>query len=182
MLALIIRWAGLAVAALLILRMIFHWLNLNPFSWPVYTLRRWTEPLVRPLRGMAGPVLSFDLIPLVMAIFVATTGLFLSGILLTAADIIRQASTAPQSPRDFARYLIQILVFAYTILIFLRVIFPMFRISYYSRFARFTFQATEPLLRPLRRHFSRGMFDFSPLIALVLVQIAGYALTRMIGG
>jgi YggT family protein len=39
----------------------------------------------------------------------------------------------------------------------------------------------KPMLRPIRRVIPTvGMFDFSPLILLILVQLLGYALTRIL--
>jgi YggT family protein len=175
-------WIGaLVVAGLLLVRMIVHWLNLNPFSWLPYNLRRLTEPMLRPLRATTGAILPFDLVPLVMAIFIATTGLFAASILQNIAGFLYRAVTQPPTVRDYAKYLINLLAFIFTILIFLRIIFWMFAVSYYNRFARFTYQVTEPLLRPLRRAFIIGMFDLSPLIAIILVQIVAWILISIIG-
>jgi len=176
-------WIGaLVVAGLLLLRMIVHWLNLNPFSWLPYNLRRLTEPMLRPLRATTGAILPFDLVPLIMAIFIATTGLFAASVLQRIAVFLNDLVSHPQTVRDWAKYLIELLAFIFTILIFLRIIFWMFAVSYYNRFARFTYQVTEPILRPLRRTFIIGMFDLSPLIAILLVQIVAWILISIIGG
>ena len=171
---------SLVIAGLLLLRMIVHWMNLSPFSWLPYNLRRITEPMLRPLRETTGRILPFDLVPLVMAVFVVTTGFFAAGIFNSLAFYLPELIQKSHSPREYAILLIQLLVFIYTILIFLRIIFLMFRISYYGRFARFTFHLTEPLLRPLRRHLIIGMFDLSPLVAILIVQVVGWILISML--
>src|SRR5437660_502635 len=127
-LATIITWASLAVAALLVLRTIVHWLNLNPFNSFVYNLRRITEPMVRPLRAGTGAILSYDLIPLVMAVFVAMTGLFLASIISSVGGFIQRFSHGFSDLRDLARAIIQLLVFFFTTMIFLRIIFQMFNV------------------------------------------------------
>jgi YggT family protein len=66
----------------------------------------------------------------------------------------------------------------YVVAIFLRFFLPFFNIGYRSKFMRFIFAITEPLLRPLRRIFVAGMFDFSPLVAMLIVQV----LTGIVAG
>src|SRR5579871_3162543 len=114
------------MAGLLILRMIIHWMNLSPFSWLPYNLRRLTEPMLRPLRATTGSILSYDLVPLIMAVFIVTTGLFMSSIIERFAEFLVFAVTRHPSVRDYAKYLINLLVFICTILIFLRIVFSMF--------------------------------------------------------
>jgi len=171
---------SLVIAGLLLLRMIVHWMKLSPFSLLPYNLRRITEPMIRPLRETTGGILPFDMVPLVMAVFVVTTGFFAAGIFNSLASYLPDLIQNRHTPREYAILLIQFLVFLYTILIFLRIIFLMFRISYYGRFARFTFYTTEPLLRPLRRHLIIGMFDLSPLVAILIVQVVGWILISML--
>ncbi|HZS45411.1 MAG TPA: YggT family protein [Blastocatellia bacterium] len=180
-LASVVWIVALVIAGLLLLRMILHWLNLSPFSWLPYNLRRLTEPMLRPLRATTGAILPYDLVPLIMAIFVVTTGLFAASIIQNIAGFLFRLTTHNQTVKDYAKYMIDVLVFVFTVLIFLRIVFSMFGVSYYNRFARFTYQTTEPLLRPLRRHLIVGMFDLSPLVAILLVQIVGWILISIIG-
>jgi len=168
------------IGALLLLRMVVHWMNLSPFGWLPYNLRRITEPIVRPLRATTGQILPFDLVPLVMAVFVVTTGFFAAGILTGLAKLLPELLLTRHSITEYAIYLIQFLAFLYTVMIFLRIIFIMFAIGYYSRFSRFVFQMTEPLLRPLRRHLIVGMFDLSPLVAILIVQVTAWILISML--
>jgi len=179
-LAWVVVVVSLVIAGLLLLRMITHWMNLSPFSWLPYNLRRITEPMLRPLRATTGRILPFDLVPLVMAVFVVTTGFFAAGILDSISNFLPVLTRSNHTFKEIATYLIQFLVFVYTVLIFLRIIFSMFGVSYYNRFALFVFQITEPLLRPLRRHLIVGMFDLSPLVAILIVQFAGWILISIL--
>ena len=47
----------------------------------------------------------------------------------------------------------------------------------------FIFQVTEPILAPLRRVIPRlGMFDLTPMIAIVLVAVIGQFLVKLLPG
>jgi len=173
--------ATTVISALLLLRMVVSWMGLSPFGWLSYNLRRVTEPILRPLRGsFGGPVMRFDMIPLVMAIFVLATGFFIANIVNQLGIIIGRLITDPLSLRSVTAQLISLMVIAYTVLILLRILLPMLGIGYYNKFMRFTFSVTEPLLGPLRRRFVAGMFDFSPLVAILIVQIIGWILISAI--
>ncbi|NLV75722.1 MAG: YggT family protein [Tissierellia bacterium] len=61
-------------------------------------------------------------------------------------------------------------------LILVRIIFSFLRIGPYNPVGRFIFEMTEPILGPIRELIYKlgidtGMFDFSPLIAVLLFQI-----------
>ncbi len=61
-------------------------------------------------------------------------------------------------------------------LILVRIIFSFLRIGPYNLVGRFIFEMTEPILGPIRELIYKlgidtGMFDFSPLIAVLLFQI-----------
>src|SRR5262249_42530232 len=59
--------------------------------------------------------------------------------------------------------------------IFMRFLLPWFGFGYSNAFMRFLYVLTEPLLKPIRRVLgnlvSLRMFDFTPLIALILVRV-----------
>ena len=59
-----------------------------------------------------------------------------------------------------------------TVAIFLRAILSWFSPGTTNILTRILYQVTEPLLAPLRRILPRaGMLDFTPLIAIVLLQL-----------
>ena len=68
---------------------------------------------------------------------------------------------------DFIRWLCEVL----TLVIVARVILTWFLLRPTNRLAIILYQLTEPFLAPLRRIIPRvGMFDFTPLVAIILLQ------------
>ncbi len=176
---LIFRWLAyiflgvtLALTSLLFLRVILTWVGANPFGRVSYHLTRLTEPIVRPLRYQfgSGRSMRYDLLPLVMGVMILVTGLFISSVIWQFAGILFDVSRSTPTPRFLAGKLISLLGLFYVVAIFLRFFLPFFGVGYGNKFYRFLFKITEPLLKPLRRFFVAGMFDFSPLIAMLIVQ------------
>ena len=55
-------------------------------------------------------------------------------------------------------------------------------ISPFSSWVRWAFNITEPFLRPLREIVPRlGMFDITPIVAYILLDILEWAFLRMVG-
>jgi len=74
---------------------------------------------------------------------------------------------------DFIRLVCQVL----TIAIVLRAILSWFSPRPTNVLAVILFRVTEPLLAPLRRIIPRaGMIDFTPLVAILLLQLIYYLL------
>ncbi|MEK6304027.1 MAG: YggT family protein [Acidobacteriota bacterium] len=183
----LVWWAAIAVAGLLILRVILNWAGANPFSRLSYNLTRLTEPLVRPMRHQfAGRITRYDLMPLLMGVMILVTGLFISGTIGEFAGISLRVGTAARLGLITARFLVSTTILLvgslYVVAIFLRFFLPLFGISYANGFFRFLFVITEPLLKPLRRIFVAGMFDFSPLVAMFIVQILTPLVANLVGG
>jgi len=183
----VVWWVTIAVAGLLLLRVILNWAGANPFSRLSYNLTRLTEPLVRPMRHpFAGRITRYDLMPLLMGVMILVTGLFISGTIGEFAAILLRVGTASRlgliTPRFVLSTMILILGSLYVLAIFLRFFLPLFGVSYANRFFRFVFVITEPLLKPLRRIFVAGMFDFSPLVAMFIVQILTPVVANFVGG
>ena len=169
----IVLGVTLAVAGLLLLRVLLTWAGANPFGRISYHLTRLTEPIVRPLRYQfgSGRFMRYDLLPLVMGVMFLVMGLFISSVIWQFAGILFRVSISTPTPRFLASSLINLLGLFYVVAIFLRFFLPFFGFSYSNKFYRFIFKITEPLLKPLRRFFVAGMFDFSPLIAMLIVQL-----------
>ena len=69
---------------------------------------------------------------------------------------------------NIIRYLCELL----TLVIIARVIISWFSPSPTNRLAIILYQVTEPFLAPLRRIIPRvGMFDFTPFVAIILLQL-----------
>ena len=82
---------------------------------------------------------------------------------------------------------IHILFRAYTYLVFARVIFSWIRVDPYHPFwgpiLRFVFQATEPIMEPVRRILpSMGGLDFTPIVVLIgLDLLRGVIINILVG-
>ena len=75
---------------------------------------------------------------------------------------------------DLIRYLCEVL----TLVIFARVIVSWFSPSPTNRLVIILYQVTEPFLAPLRRIIPRvGMFDFTPLVAIIILRLIVSLLT-----
>ena len=74
---------------------------------------------------------------------------------------------------DFIRLLCDVLVIA----ILLRTILSWFSPRPTNILAIILYRVTEPILAPLRRIIPRvGVFDFSPLVAIILIRLIYYLL------
>jgi len=180
----VIQWATIIVSGLLFLRVIMGWLGANPFGRVVYNLTRITEPIVRPLRyQFSGTNLRRDLIPLIIGLMILVTGLFVSQILKQFGAVFHEVAYAYRlgllTGRFLAGRVIMVVGLLYVVAIFLRFVLPLFGIGYRNNLSRFLFVITEPLLKPLRRFFVAGMLDFSPLVAMLIVQIVTGLLAGM---
>ena len=182
----IVMWGTIAVASLLFLRVLLTWIGANPFGRVPYHLTRITEPMVRPVRSQfgGGRYLRFDLIPLVMGVLILVTGLFIATMVgqlgaIIAAILGNITSRAIASAAMMGEF-IKLIGLLYVVAIFLRFFLPFFGVGYRNRFFHFLFAITEPLLKPLRRFFVAGMFDFSPIVAMFIVQILTGFLARLV--
>lgn len=176
-LSLVVFWGTIAVASLLFLRVLLTWIGANPFGRIPYHLTRITEPMVRPARSQfgGGRYLRYDLIPLVMGVLILVTGLFIASMLGQFAAIIsaigRNIMLGAIASGAMIGELIRLGGLLYVVAIFLRFFMPFFGVGYRNKFFHFLFVITEPILKPLRRFFVAGMFDFSPIVAMFAVQI-----------
>jgi uncharacterized protein YggT (Ycf19 family) len=183
----IVFWGTIAVAALLFLRVLLAWLGANPFGRIPYHLTRITEPMVRPVRHQigGGRYLRYDLIPLVMGVLILVTGLFIASMLGQLGNIIgtigRNILLGAIASAATIGEIIRLLGLLYVAAIFLRFFLPFFGVGYRNKFFHVLFVMTEPLLKPLRRVFVAGMFDFSPIVAMFIVQILTSFLAELVG-
>jgi len=186
-LELIVKWGTIVVSALLFLRVLLAWLGANPFGRIPYHLTRITEPMVRPVRSQfgGGRYLRYDLIPLVMGVLILVTGLFIASMLGQLGVIIttigRNIVSGAIASAAMMGEIIKLIGLLYVVAIFLRFFLPFFGVGYRNKFFHLLFVITEPLLKPLRRVFVAGMFDFSPIVAMFIVQILTGFLAELVG-
>ncbi len=56
------------------------------------------------------------------------------------------------------------------------------RIDPYNPLIRFLFRITDPILDPIRRFATFGMVDFSPIVALILLEVIRRVLVGVLVG
>ncbi len=74
---------------------------------------------------------------------------------------------------------LQLLCEVLTMAILVRVILSWFSLGPSNMLANILYRVTEPVLAPLRRIIPRmGMLDFTPLVAIILLQVIASLLSR----
>ena len=163
------------VVAVVILRVVAGYTNLNFFGWTYVTIRRLADPLIGPVRrALMGFRADPKFAPLVTILIVLLFWYVLRVVTGSTLDTIAKVMEAVQQ-RVIARIVGQLLVALlqlYTLLIFMRIVFSWVNVSYANRMMRFLFKTTEPLLGPLRRAIPPvGRFDISACVAIIIVVV-----------
>lgn len=168
----------MAAIALIIVRSIFNYIDVNPFTWYARNVRRATDPVIMPVRRM---LMAFRLdpkvAPFILIILIIVVGYLIvqiAGTLLNTIAGIVYALTARKlgAPVGIAGYLLFGFLGLYTLAIFVRIVLTWFGTSYANALMRFLILLTEPLLAPLRRSLPTvGMFDVSPIVAFLIVWV-----------
>ncbi|MFY9611709.1 MAG: YggT family protein [Blastocatellia bacterium] len=169
-------WTTVAVAGLLVVRVILNWAGANPFSRVSYNLTRLTEPLVRPLRYQFGRrTVRFDLIPIVTSVLVLALGWSVAGLIAQLAPILKAVGNniliGAVASRAMVGELIKLTGLLYVAAILLRFLLPFFGVGYRNKLHSFLFVITEPVIKPLRRFFVLGTFDLAPIAAMIIIQL-----------
>jgi YggT family protein len=178
-----IWWAASAIGAagilLIILRSLFLYADVNPFTWHAHNVRRVTDPVILPVRRMLvamrlDPVVAPFIVVILLILILVLLVQFAGNVLNMVAGILYVvANRRPGAPAAIVGYLLFGLLGLYTLAIFGRIIFSWVGAGYGNRLARLMIQLTEPLLAPLRRLVPAvGMFDVSPLVAFFILWIA----------
>jgi YggT family protein len=177
-----ITWGVMAMAiaatALIILRSIYNYADVNPFRRSAIALKRATDPVILPIRRL---LMSFRLEPKVapfIAILLIILAAFFvfelsSSVLNTIAGILyATTSREPGFPIAILGYLVFGLLGLYTLAIFVRIFLSWGGLGYGNRWMRSLIRITEPLMGPLRRRIKPvGMFDVSPIIAFLILWV-----------
>jgi len=164
----------IVVIALMVARLILNKADFNPFSRPVIMLRRWTDPLVGPVRApLAQLRFSPNIAPLVVILIAILLGYFayhLIGRVLFIVQGLLQ-SVISRAPISFVGYVLFGGLAFYSLLIFTRFVMSWVA-SPHSPTLHFLIRATEPVLGPFRRIIPPvGMFDISPVVVLFLLDL-----------
>lgn len=166
-----------AIAGIIVLvlaRVVVNYADMNPFSRTALTIRRYSDPLVNPVRRILMSYgLDQKLAPFVTILIAILTGWFLlelvGSVLFTVRGIITSLQRGAVVP--LTGYVLFGVLAVYSLLIVARVVFA-WGMSYGNRLMRFLVRATDPILVPFRRLIPPlGMFDISPIIVLFILQV-----------
>jgi YggT family protein len=158
-----------------------HWAlrarRVNPFgAWPRF-IRRASDPVLRPLeRRVIAAGGNPQSAPLWLLGIVIAAGLVLVSLTAWLFDAaVRLASIAQSGPRMWLEALVSFLFTVLMTAILIRVIGSWFGIGPYRKWMRPFYVLTDWLINPIRRILPpMGMFDFSPIVAwLVLYVVRG---------
>ena len=79
--------------------------------------------------------------------------------------------------------LVRTLFEIYSVIMLIRVLSSWFQVDPYSPVMRLLYQVTEPVLAPIRRILPQtGGMDFSPMVALILLQVLESIVTSALIG
>jgi YggT family protein len=164
----------ITVIVLMLLRLLMNYADVNPFSKPALMVRRFSDPLVDPVRrGLARAGLDPKIAPLGTILISILLGYFLLLLVQTFLNTID--GTVRSIERGAIISLIGHLLFGilalYSLLIIMRIVFS-WGASSVNRVLRFLIRVTEPVLAPFRRIIPPlGMFDISPIVVLLLIRL-----------
>jgi YggT family protein len=164
----------ITVIVLMLLRLALNYTDVNPFSQPALLVRRFSDPLVDPVRrGLARVGLDPKIAPIGTILITILLGYFalelvrtfLSTIVGVIVSLDRGAIVA------LIGFLLYGLLSLYSLLIFMRIVFS-WGASSVNRVLRFLIKVTEPVLAPFRRIIPPlGMMDISPIVVLLLIRL-----------
>jgi YggT family protein len=177
-----ITWAVMAMAiagvALIILRAIYNYADINPFRRSSIAIKRATDPVILPIRRLLGSFrLEPRMAPFLAVLLIIVAAYFVyqlsSSVLNTIAGILYATTSGqPGFPIAVLGYLVFGFLGLYTLAIFVRIIISWATVGYGNRWMRFLIRITEPLMGPLRRNIRPvGMFDISPIIAFLILFV-----------
>ena len=172
---------------LMLLRLIVDGMDLNPFGATHRTVRRMSDPFVMPVRGLlrqffADPKYA----PILVIVIVILLGLLAFNLIGTLSRTALGITFALQigSLPAVLGFIFHGLISIYILMILVRIVLSMATVSYMNRFMRFLFNATEPLLGPLRKKIPPvaigkmgARWDISPIVAFVLLWLLQAAIS-----
>lgn len=164
----------IGVIALMLLRLLVNYADMNPFSRTVMNIRSLSDPLLNPVRrSLARMGVDPKYSPLIVILVAIVLGYF-------AVQLVTEVlGTVIGITRSFQRgafisivgYLLYGVLAVYTLLIFMRIVFS-WGASSVNRVMRFLILVTEPVMAPFRRIIPPlGMFDISPIVVLLLLRL-----------
>lgn len=166
--------AILLLVALILLRTLVNYADLNPFGWPARTVRNLTDPFVNPVRrGLVRAGLEPKLAPLLTILIAVLLGWFAVQLVWEVLFTLNGIAVSLQFGKIIALvgFILYGLLAVFSLLIFMRIVFS-WGVSSVNRVLRFLIRVTEPVLGPFRRLIPPlGMFDISPIVVLLLISL-----------
>ena len=183
----VLRVALFALAVLLTIVCAVDWAvrtrRLSPFGPVARFFRSTVDPLIAPIERR---VVRAGGLP-TSAPWWALAAVVVGGIVLLSllgfigTQIIRIYAGVSQGPRGLYYLVVSMAAGLLQIALLVRVLSSWVRISPYSRWIRWAFVLTEPILRPLRRVIPPlGMMDVTPIAAYFLIYIVSGFLLRLV--
>ena len=170
----IVAGAVLGIILLVIARLIVIYADVNPFNRTAMMVRQLSDPLVNPVRGF---LLSYrldpKLAPFVTILIAILIGWFILQLVGSIVFTVRGIVTSVQigSITSLVGYILFGALALYSLMIIARVIFS-WGLTYGHPFMRFLMRWTDPVLIPFRRLIPPlGMFDVSPIVVLIILQV-----------
>lgn len=162
------------VILLILARVIVNYADMNPFSRTALTIRQFSDPLINPVRrilmsyGLDQKIAPF--VTILIAILIGWLLLELASSLhFTLGGVVNSLQRGALVP--LMGYLLFGVLAVYSLMIVARIILG-WGMSYGNRLMRFLVRLTEPVLGPFRRIIPPlGMFDISPIIVLLILQL-----------
>jgi YggT family protein len=164
----------ITVIVLMLLRLLLNYVDVNPFSKPALLVRRFSDPLVDPVRrGLARAGLDPKIAPIGTILITILLGYFalelVRTFLTTITGVILNLEAGAIIP--LIGYLLHGILSLLSLLIFMRIVFS-WGASSVNRVLRFLIKVTEPVLGPFRRIIPPlGMIDISPIVVLLLIRL-----------
>lgn len=187
----LVVWYGvacsiIAVIALMLLRLLVSYVDMNPFSRTYINIRALSEPLINPVRrSLARTGVDPKYSPLVVILVAIVLGYFAVQLFAAVLNTIAGIAISVQSGALISAigYTLYGVLAVYSLLIFMRIVFS-WGASSVNRVMLFLIRVTEPVLAPFRRLIPPlGMFDISPIVVLLLLHLLQtFVAGTLIGG
>lgn len=164
----------MTVIALMLLRLLVSYVDLNPFGWLSRTVRSLTDPLVDPVRRrLASFGLDPKFAPLVSILVAIVLGYFtleiVGTVLFTISGLLLSIKLG--AVIAIAGFVLYGLLAVYSLLIFARIIIS-WGASQRNRLLIILRRLTDPILVPFQRIIPPlGMFDISPIVVLIILSL-----------
>jgi YggT family protein len=184
----IVRTVVAVAVVVLAIVFLLDWLvrtrRINPFHPAARAIRRFAEPLIAPVERR---ILRAGGSPTSASIWALVGTVFIGIVVISGLDFLIQGYVAlvlalASGPLGLFVLLLQLTFDVLRLAVIIVVIVSWLPISPFSRWVRWAFAITEPILRPLREIVPRiAMFDITPIVAYFLLGILEWAILRMVG-